>query len=251
MRILSPAVSDRRPIELSIVMVDWSVRHSHHALDYLARQTVERERYEIIWIEYYGAVPDGISERQRRALERRGPPAVDQWIVLEMPTTSYYHKHLMYNVGLLAARGRIVNICDSDAMVRSTYVDTILRASEQDPGGVEQDPRGGLARHGVRSRAREPSPFRSQAEATVLKGPLLNAIDGVPWGLVGPQGMAVEDRLHRANYGASMSARRDDLIAIGGADEHVDFLGHVCGPYDLTFRLVNAGHRERWHEKEW
>ena len=243
MRVLSPAVPDR-PIELSIVLVDWSVRHSHHALDYLARQTVERERYEIIWVEYYGAVPDGIAERQRRALERRGPPVVDQWIVLDMPSTSYYHKHLMYNVGILAARGRIVNICDSDAMFRSTYVDSILRAFERDPHGV-------LHMDELRSGARELYPFRYPDEATVLKGPLLNAIDGVPWGLVGPQGMAVEDRLHRANYGASMSARRDDLIAIGGADEHVDFLGHVCGPYDLTFRLVNAGQRERWHESEW
>jgi hypothetical protein len=243
MRILSPAVPDR-PIELSIVLVDWSVRHSHHALDYLARQTVERERYELIWIEYYGAVPDGIGERQRRALERRGPPAVDQWIVLDMPSTSYYHKHLMYNVGILAARGRIVNICDSDAMFRSTYVDSILRAFEQDPRGV-------LHMDELRSGARELYPFRYPDEATVLKGPLLNAVDGMPWGLVGPQGMAVEDRLHRANYGASMSARREDLIAIGGADEHADFLGHVCGPYDLTFRLVNAGHRERWHETEW
>jgi hypothetical protein len=243
MRILSPAVPDR-PIELSIVLVDWSVRHSHHALDYLARQTVERERYEIIWVEYYGAVPDGIGERQRRALERRGPPAVDQWIVLDMPTTSYYHKHLMYNVGILAARGRIVNICDSDAMFRSSYVDSILRAFEQDPHGV-------LHMDELRSAARELYPFQYPDESTVLRGPLINAIDGVPWGLVGPNGTAVEDRLHRANYGASMSARRDDLIAIGGADEHVDFLGHVCGPYDMTFRMLNAGHRERWHEKEW
>ena len=140
-----------------------------------------------------------------------------------MPRESYYHKHLMYNVGILAARGRIVNICDSDAMFRSSYVDSILRAFEQEPRGV-------LHMDELRSGARDLYPFSYPDEATVLRRPLLNAIDGVPWGLVGPDGTAVEDRLHRANYGASMSARREDLIAIGGADEHVDFLGHVCGP---------------------
>jgi hypothetical protein len=47
-----------------------------------------------------------------------------------------------------------------------------------------------------------------------------------------------------------MCARRSDLIGIGGADEHVDFVGHICGPYDMTFRLVNHGRRELWHPTE-
>jgi hypothetical protein len=47
-----------------------------------------------------------------------------------------------------------------------------------------------------------------------------------------------------------MAARREDLIAIGGADEHIDYLGHICGPYEMTFRLVNAGKRELWHPSE-
>jgi len=47
-----------------------------------------------------------------------------------------------------------------------------------------------------------------------------------------------------------MCARREDLIAIGGADEHPDYLGHICGPYDMTFRLVNKGLTEIWSEDE-
>ncbi len=42
-----------------------------------------------------------------------------------------------------------------------------------------------------------------------------------------------------------------DLIAVGGADEHLDYLGYVCGPYDLTFRLVNHGLPERWLRDEY
>jgi hypothetical protein len=58
------------------------------------------------------------------------------------------------------------------------------------------------------------------------------------------------DPLHTRNYGACMSALREDLINIGGADEHIDYLGHICGPYEMTFRLVNAGKKEVWHEDE-
>jgi len=47
-----------------------------------------------------------------------------------------------------------------------------------------------------------------------------------------------------------MAARKEDLIAIGGADEHIDYLGHICGPYEMTFRLVNAGKKEIWHQNE-
>ena len=47
-----------------------------------------------------------------------------------------------------------------------------------------------------------------------------------------------------------MAALREDLIGIGGADEHVDYLGHICGPYDMTFRLVNFGKRELWSPEE-
>src|SRR5207248_9744049 len=46
-------------------------------------------------------------------------------------------------------------------------------------------------------------------------------------------------------YGACLAARRADLLSIGGADEHPDYLGYVCGPYELTFRLLNRGRRER------
>ena len=65
-------------------------------------------------------------------------------------------------------------------------------------------------------------------------------------------GMADEvDNLHTRNYGACMAARKSDLLRIGGADEHLDYLGYICGPYDMTFRLINAGVKEVWHKTEY
>ena len=39
--------------KVSIILLDWSCRESFHSLDYLNNQTISREQYEIIWIEYY------------------------------------------------------------------------------------------------------------------------------------------------------------------------------------------------------
>lgn len=226
------------------MLVDWSVRESHHALDYLADQNVARDRYEIIWVEYYDAEPAGLRDRMARATELGTPPPIDQWIVLGMPPASYYHKHLLYNVGLVASRGRIVTFCDSDAIFGRGFVGAHLDAFAGDPRLV-------LHLDEVRSRSRTFYPFSHPSIADVLASDCINLVDGRPAGIPGPDGEGVRDALHTANYGACMSARRADLIAIGGADEHLDFLGHVCGPYDMTFRLVNADCYERWHESEW
>ena len=43
-----------------------------------------------------------------------------------MPRTVYYHKHLMYNAAIFAARGEIVCFCDSDAIYKNTFVASIL-----------------------------------------------------------------------------------------------------------------------------
>jgi len=36
---------------------------------------------------------------------------------------------------------------------------------------------------------------------------------------------------------------------LGGFDEHPSFRGYLCGPYDLGWRLVNAGVPEVWHDE--
>ena len=66
-----PKVSPR----LSIVLLDWSCRESFHVLDYLADQTVEREQYELIWIEYYDRRAEEIDKKiEQCALAGKPPP---------------------------------------------------------------------------------------------------------------------------------------------------------------------------------
>lgn len=63
-----------------------------------------------------------------------------------MPRDRYYHKHLLYNVGLIVSRGRVVTFCDSDAMFSEDSVDHIAaHASLLGLGGAALSE---LPRHG-------------------------------------------------------------------------------------------------------
>jgi hypothetical protein len=155
-----------------------------------------------------------------------------------MPETTCYHKHLMYNAGIVVAAGDIVAIGDSDAMVRDGFVRSITDAF---------DALGSVVVHldQFRNNRRDLYPFCFPSFAAVTGAGCANYENGTTTGL-----RDTVDPLHRRNYGAFMCARRSDLIAIGGADEHANYTGHICGPYEMTFRLVNAGHREIWLENE-
>jgi hypothetical protein len=221
--------STRPNPKLSLILLDWSVRESFHLLHYLARQDVPRDAFEVLVIEYYSRVSDAL---------RKFEDQVDTWLLLEMPEDCYYHKHLMYNAGIVLARGDICVVCDSDAMVKPGFIRAIVEEFERDPHVV-------LHFDQFRNNRRDFYPFNYPTFDAVAGEGCINNAGGRTAGILDHR-----DPIHSRNYGACMCARRSDLIGIGGADEHVDFVGHICGPYDMTFRLVNHGRRELWHPSE-
>jgi hypothetical protein len=232
---------DSKPVTpplLSIVLIDWSCRESFHILDYLERQNKPRNLYEVIWVEYYDRKAPPIFDKLIGCERSGAPPIVDQWVSLEMSSDFYFHKHLMYNAGICLSRGSIVVVCDSDAIVRDTFVQTIIEAFEKDPNVV-------LHLDEARNNDRRFYPFDYPSIEEVIGEGCINWKDGKTTGM-----WDTEDILHSRNYGACMAALKRDLISIGGADEHTDYLGHICGPYEMTFRLVNFGRRELWHSTE-
>ena len=222
--------SMRKAPRLSLILLDWSVRESFHLLHYLRHQSVDRDQFEVIFIEYYSRTAEPLKEFADE---------LDTWVLLEMPETCIYHKHLMYNCGLALAHGEVVVLCDSDAMVMDSFIETILghfKDREQIVLHLDQ----------FRNTRRDLYPFKYPSFDEVLGDGCINNVDGKTAGIVDRI-----DPLHSRNYGACMCARRADLIAIGGADEHIDYLGHICGPYEMTFRLLNKGFKEVWDETEY
>lgn len=223
---------------VSFVLLDWKCRESFHSLDYLSDQDVPRSDYEIIWIEYYVHESKDIKKKIAEYKNKNRPSPVDLWLIMNMPDNIYYHKHLMYNIGISKSRGDIVIICDSDAMFTRSFVRTVIETFDRTPE---------IALHFDEVRNSKPDfyPFNHPPFELLTGDGAINWRDGKTTGL-----WDTEDPLHSRNYGACLCAKRSDLIAIGGADEHMDYLGHVCGPYELTFRLVNKGLKEVWHESE-
>ena len=219
----------KKPV-LSLILLDWSVRESFHLLHYLGLQSVDRDQFEVVFIEYYSRLAEPLKQFAEQ---------VDTWILLDMPESCIYHKHLMYNCGLAFARGEIVVLCDSDAMVKKSFIETII-------GQFEESNRIVLHLDQFRNMRRDLYPFNYPSFEEVMGAGCFNNVEGKTSGIVDRV-----DPLHSRNYGACMCARRADLIEIGGADEHIDYLGHICGPYEMTLRLLNRGLEEVWHETEY
>lgn len=228
--------SQNKNPQLSFILLDWSCRDSFHSLNYLNNQSIPREQYEVILIEYYNRVAPQIENGLAECFVNNKPPLVDQWIILNMPENVYYHKHLMYNVGILSSRGKIICICDSDAIFPPNFVETVLQMFSVNENII-------LHFDEICNDSRRFYPFNYPSIEEIIGEGCVNWVNGKSSGI-----LAKEDTIHRRNYGACMCALREDIIAVGGADEHIDYLGHICGPYDLTFRLINAGKREIWHE---
>ena len=222
--------STRKKPVLSLILLDWNVRESFHLLHYLACQSVDRDQFEVVFIEYYSRLAEPLKQFAEQ---------VDTWILLEMPESCIYHKHLMYNCGLAFARGDIIVLCDSDAMVQRSFIETIIRHFNENKRTV-------LHLDQFRNMRRDLYPFSYPSFEEVIGAGCLNHVEGKTSGIVDRV-----DPLHSRNYGACMCARRADLIEIGGADEHIDYLGHICGPYEMTLRLLNRGFEEVWHETEY
>ena len=228
MRVLKRSTKPRP--RLSLILLDWGVRESFHLLHYLQDQSVSQEDFEVILIEYYDRVSPAA-----KAFE----PQIDTWILLQMPPDCYYHKHVMYNTGIVFSKGSVLMFGDSDAMVRPTFAETILQAFERDPWIVYHLDE-------FRSVRRDFYPFNYPSFEEVLGDGCINNIGDKTKGILDDN-----DPIHTRNYGACMCARREDVIAIGGADEDLTYLGHICGPYEMTFRLMNSGRRLVWETEEY
>jgi hypothetical protein len=197
------------PPKVSLVLLDWSVRESFHGLYWLLRQNVPREIFEIIWVELYDRIVPEVLEHTDTHLT--------------CGQTGMYHKHAGYNAGLLEANGEIITICDSDAVFPPNFVQSVITSfpvKEQGNAGSK------VLMH-----------YEWRTKATYPLG--LTDVEGVKrfkWEDLWP------------NVGACMSVLKADAVRFGGFDEHKSFRGYFCGPYELGWRLINAGIPETWHD---
>jgi len=195
--------------KVSVILLDWSCRERFHALDWLNRQDVPRVEYEIIWVELFKRVVPEIIEKAD--------------VVITCEQRGLYHKHKGYNAGLLHSGGEIITICDSDAVFPPDFIRSIIRTFKLQKGTPSAQV---LMHYEWRSAKEYPEGLTKFEDLKTYH-----------WVDLWP------------NVGACMSVLKADAIGFGGFDEHRSFRGYLCGPYDLGWRLVNAGLPEVWHDE--
>lgn len=198
---------------LSIILLDWGVRERFTTLDWLLAQSVPKDQYELIWIELFDRVIPEVVEKSD--------------VVVNCNQRGKYHKHKGYNIGVLRAKGDLVCICDSDAVFPPDFVESVFRAFEVQDGGTPIPLV--LMHHEWRTSFLYPEGL---SDTETLK----DQARWKWWPLV-------------HNAGACMTVRKMDAIRFGGFDESETLAGYLCGPYDLGWRLVNAGYPEKWHDE--
>jgi hypothetical protein len=199
--------ANSRPL-VSIILLDWTCRERFQALEWLPKQTVPRDQYELIWIELFNRVVPAAMENAD--------------IVITCNQKGTYHKHEGYNAGVLEAQGEVVTVCDSDAVFPPNFIESIIDTFQAGKGQTKSMV---LMHHEWRSKSEYPDDLKT-----------FDQLSNYKWQNSWP------------NVGACLSVQRADAIRFGGFDEHHSFRGYICGPYELGWRLVNAGLPEIWYD---
>lgn len=230
--------------EVSFVLMDWGCRESFHTLEYLNNQLVDRSRYEIFWIEYYDRQPTRLSDLIKRYEDAGLPSPIDTWLVMARPKGEIFRKHWINNLGILHTTGDIIVFMDSDAIVNPTLVDTIIKEFKDTPERI-------LYMEEIRTADKSFYPFKYPNPKEIIPS-AVNMKNGVPVAMRNfHSGLLADPSLiHCRNYGACFCARREDLIRIGGWDEHEDYTGYIAGPYEMSLRMELAGKKELWSHFE-
>jgi len=227
-------------MKLSIILIDWSVRESFHAIKYLNKQTVDRDKYEIIWVEFYDK-----EKKELKQYEQKGK--LDKYLILGHLESSHYHKHITWNEGVLKSNGEIVVFPDSDSIFSETFVENILDFFSKNGNSF-------LLIDQVRNKNPKYFPFNYPSINEILEDEFTenyNYKTKTTNGLSEKnEKIQLPDAFFIRNYGACFSCKKNDFIRFGGLDEFEGYRSYICGVYELVFRMKNGGIKEKWLKKE-
>jgi hypothetical protein len=204
----TPHNPSKRP-KISVVMVDGAFRERYDAIDFMARQDMPADDFELIWVEYYGRIS---SDLQKRIDARPGFKAIS------LGHTGTYHASYCFNRGITEARGGLVVIPDADVIAEPGFLSTVWQDHQQ-----SQD----LACY--YHRYNEP---QDKHEETISLEHLRSTCE-----LTNP-----------SNHGACLSLRRKWLTRINGYEQSPIFAtGFHANDKDVYARLCNLGLMVRWN----
>jgi len=118
-------VQQTSSVDLSVIMVDGGFREHFWMVESWLQQTLERQRYEIIWVDYTGSVASEIKQLEGVRCFTLGRDDSEQILAYA------------YNEGIRQSRGDILVFPDADICCEPTLLETLLDDLSQDTQMVE------------------------------------------------------------------------------------------------------------------
>ena len=194
---------------LSVIMIDGGFREKFHLVDYLNNsQTLQRDEYELIWVEFYSDVKEELKKKPNLKI-----------ITLNNSKDTPYHASYCFNEGIRQSKGEILVIIDADQVVPPIFLECIKREHEkcdelvmymQRWDEMEKD------HHPVKS-------YELKYLQSVCK--FINPI----------------------NYGGCLTVRKKWLLTINGYEQDPLFSGLHANGKDCYTRFKNLGLHIKWH----
>lgn len=196
---------------LSIVMVDGSFRENYYSIDFIEKQTLPNELYEILWVEYFSEINSSLYKKQKDLANLK---------VLSLGKSGVYHSSYCFNAGIIASKGEIIVIMDADLVVEEDFLESIY---------IEHEKNRDLVLYIYRFNEPQ-NKHTNQVNIEYLR--------------------EICELTNPLNHGGCSSARRNWFMEINGYEQHQIFgSGFHANGLDVSTRFKNLGLYIKWHPK--
>ncbi len=198
--------------KISVVMVDGAFRERYDSIDFMAKQNLPADRYELIWVEYFDKIDPDLQQRIDTASKTHN------FRTITLGRKGHYHSSYCFNRGIIEAKGELLVIPDADVIAEPNFLEKVL----QDHAGYDR-----LVTY--YHRYNEPESQRAeQVDIEHLRD--------------------VCELTNPSNHGACIATRRKWFIEINGYEQSPIFAtGFHANDKDVYARLCSLGLMVRWN----
>jgi hypothetical protein len=197
-------------MKISVIVWDGNFRENLHTIEFFANQSLSKDDYEFIWVDYYNS-----NDRVRKIIS--GHPNF-KLVTLNNPTDDKWHLGMCMNKGVEEASGDIILLPDGDIVVEDDFLSYIRKEHEKHMDLVL-----------YHRRLDEPASAhstRSNSDIGYLK--------------------SVVKLTTPTNFAGCFSLLKSNFNKVLGYEEHNAFCGPGMNAMEINSRFRNAGLCIKW-----
>lgn len=100
--------------KISLIMIDGGFRERFDLIDSLNNQTLAKDKYELIWVEFYEDVDKRLKEKENLRI-----------VTLKNKKSTVYHSAVCFNEGIKQSKGNLLVIIDADVIVPANLLEDV------------------------------------------------------------------------------------------------------------------------------